>query len=367
MKNNINLIILVVVLFFFPLFAEGENTEKKSFIQEIKEKITKEKEKKEEDKSKEKVEEKAEIKEKKQEKEKENKNKKEESPSEESRTKIIKEKIVEEKKKIEVKAVEKKEEKEKEKEKVKEKDKYNHDYVNDNKNKYGHDYVPDIDRKYDKKKDKDDYYSDNKYLYWGYYDDIYFDKPLDHVTYVRYDDYPYTDDSDLILEKQINTYKHPRRTAFLNSSVEAAYLGKDIRDTYGVTAKISANLYSLHFNCFYQNIFSSKESLTLYSINGGVSFTWNDFTLTPFLGAFYIEPLEEARFSYGANLQVSLPANYILDLYTLNSSYGSLNFHNFSASLNYAFYIFNIGLGYNYNNYAGESLSGPFARLSVGF
>jgi hypothetical protein len=358
MKNRINLIIPVVALFFFPLFVEGESTEKKSFIQEIKEKITKEKEKKEE-KSKEKVEEKAEIKEKEQEKEK--KNKKEESPEEESRIKVIKEKIVEEKKKIEDKDVEKKEEKKKEKEKVKEKDKYNHDYVNDNKNKYGHDYVPDNDRRYDKRKYKDDYYSDNKYPYW-IYDDVYFDKPLDHVTYVRYDDYTYVDEPDLILTRPINN--HPRKTAFLNSSVEAAYLGKDIRDTYGITAKISANLYSLHFNCFYQNIFSSEESLTLYSINGGVSFAVYNFTLTPFIGAFYIEPLEEARFSYGANLQVFLPSNYNLDLYTLNSSYGSLNFHNFSASLNYEFFIFNIGLGYNYNNYAGESLSGPFARFS---
>ena len=48
MKNLINNIFLVTLLFFIPSFAKGKSTEEKSFIQEIKEKITKEKEKVEE-------------------------------------------------------------------------------------------------------------------------------------------------------------------------------------------------------------------------------------------------------------------------------------------------------------------------------
>ncbi len=322
MKNKINNIFLVTLLFFIPMFAEG-----KSFIQEIKDKITKEKEK---------------VEEKKEEKK---------SPEEDSRIEEVKDKIVKEKKKEEYKVEVKGKEKKKEKDKYKDKHDYDHDY----KNKNDHDYVYDNDGRYHKKKYKYDYYSDNDLLY-RIYDNISFD--------VIYDDYTYIDDSDLISPSPIYTDKHPRKIVFLNSSVEAAYLGKDIDDTYGVTAKISANLYNLHFNCFYQNIFSSEEKLTVYSINGGMSFATNSFILTPFLGAFYIEPLEEARFSYGANLQVFLPVNYILDLYTLNSSYGSLNFNNFSASLNYAFYRFNVGLGFNYNNYAGVSFSGPLVKLS---
>jgi len=320
MKNLINNIFLVSLLFFIPMFTEG-----KSFIQEIKDKITKETEK---------------IEEKKEEKK---------SPEADSRIKEVKDKIVKEKKKEEHKI----EVKVKEKKKVKEKDK----------DKYKHDYGYDYDRKYYKKKYKYDNYSDNNSLYW-IYDNISFDESSVLVTDVRYDDYSYVDDSDLISPSPIYTNKQPRKIIFLNSSVEATYLGKDIDDTYGITGKISANLYSLHFNCFYQSIFSSEESLTLYSINGGFSFTTQSFTLTPFIGAFYIEPLEEAQLSYGANLKIFLPDNYNLDLYTLNSSYGSLNFNNFSASLNYEFYRFNIGLGFNYNNYAGVSFSGPLAKLS---
>ncbi len=316
MKNLINNIFLITSLSFLPLFAEGKSTEEKSFIQEIKEKITKEKEKVEEKSS-----EKVEVKDK-------DKNEVEKPAQEENRIKEVKDKIVKEKKKIEEKVV------------VKEKDKYNHDYVNDYK------------RRPHKKIYKYDYYPDS---YW-IYDDIYPD--------VSYYDYTYIDDSDLIYPNPRHEYRQPRKIIFLNSSLEGTYLGKDIDDTYGVTAKVSANLYSFHFNCFYQNVFSSEESLTLYSINGGYSFTVENVTLTPFIGAFYIEPLEEAELSYGADLQISLPDNYNLDLFTLNSSYGSLNFHNFSASLNRTFHIFNIGMGFNYNNYAGVSFSGPLARLS---
>jgi hypothetical protein len=372
MKNNLNLIILVTSLFFFPLFAEGKSTEKKSFIQQIKEKITKEVEKVEgKSKEKEKAEDKVVVKEKEKEKEKEkgkdtyehkDKDQKKEPAEEKSRIEIVKEKIVKEQKKIEDKVVVKKEEKKKEKDKDKNKDKDKHDpvYKKDDRNNHEYDYTH--NNGYNKERDK---HNDDVDFLRGYgyrYDGVSF--PLTTVEYV---DYTYVNDPDIDVYSSIDTDNHPRKIASLSSSVEAAYLGKDIRDTYGATAKISANLYSLHFNCFYQNIFSSEETLTVYSINGGVSFPIYNFTFTPFIGAFYIEPLEEARFSYGADLQVSFPGNYILDLYTLNSSYGSLNFNNFSASLNYAFSIFNIGLGYNYNNYAGISFSGPFARLSLGF
>jgi len=351
MNNKINLIISVIFLFSFPLLVEGKSTEGKSFIQEIKEKIIKEKEKVEE-KSKEQKNDTYEHKDKKEEKE---------SPEDKSRIEKIKKIIVKEKKKIEDKTEEKK--KEKVKEKKNEKDKYNKDYDYGNKNKKGNDYVHDYNRRPYKKKYKDnDYRHDNPRYY--IYDDVYFDDSPGYVTDVRYYDYTYIDESELISPNPLHEYKHPRKIAFLTSSVEAAYLGKDIRDTYGITGKISANLYYLHFNCFYQNIFSSEEKLRLYSINGGFSFATQSFTLTPFIGAFYIEPLEEARFSYGANLQVFLPTNYILDLYTLNSSYGSLNFHNFSASLNHTFYRFNFGLGYTYNSYAGINFSGPFAKFS---
>ena len=342
MKNLINNIFLVTLVFFTPLFVEGKSSESKSFIQKIKENITKEKEKVEE-----KTEENEQVKVEAKAKEKDNykhKEKKEvkKTGEEESRIKVVKKKIVKEKEKIEAKSKTKK----KEKKKGKEKDKHKHDYVYERKNKHGR------DRRYHKKKYKDYYYPD---IYWTY-DNNYYD--------AGYYDYTYVDDSDLILKRPTYEYKQPRRIAFLTSSVEAAYLGKDIRDTFGATAKISANLYSLHFNCFYQSIFSSEESLTLYSVNGGFYFATQNFMLAPFLGAFYIEPLEEARLSYGANLQIFFPENFNLDLYTLNSSYGSLNFNNFSASLNREFYRFNVGLGFNYNNYAGVTFSGPLARLS---
>lgn len=262
----------------------------------------------------------------------------EESAEEKSRIQEVKEKIAEEEERKEEKSEEKEEEKEKEKEK--EKDKH-------------------------KKKSKDSDDSDSDFFYWIFRS--LYDGFSDFLTNVRYADYPYARGSDLYFCGSINSESSPTKFAFLNSSVEASYLGKDTSDNsdnYGVTAKVYGNFFSLHLNYFYQRIFSSEESLTLYSINGGISFASHSFMLTPFLGAFYIETLKGEQFSLGANLQIFLPANFIMDLYTLNSSYGSLNFNNFSASLNYAFSRFNIGLGYNYNNYADAIFSGPLVKIS---
>ena len=61
MKNLINNIFLVALVFLIPLFVEGKSTESKSFIQKIKEKITNEQEKVEE-KTEEKVKEKEQVK-----------------------------------------------------------------------------------------------------------------------------------------------------------------------------------------------------------------------------------------------------------------------------------------------------------------
>lgn len=334
MKNIINLVVPVVLLFFVPLFVEGESSEEKSRIQIVKEKIIAEK--------------------KKEEKKEEKKEKKEEKKEEW------------EKEKEKGNGKEKEKDKGKDKEQYKEKDKheYNHDY--------DHDYVRYERNNHEYEYRNDERYYKERYVYrpdfgylGGYY--YFYDGVPVYITEVEHDNYVYVDDSDGDVYSTIDTDAPPRKIASLYSSVEASYLGKDIRNTYGATAKISANLYYVHFNCFYQNIFSTDETLTIYSINGGLSCPIYNFTLTPFLGAFYIEPLEEARLSYGADLQVKLSDNYMLDFYTINSSYGSLDFNNFSASLNYTFSIFNIGLGYNYNKYAGEEFSGPFARLSLGF
>ncbi len=255
------------------------------------------------------------------------------SAEKESRIQEIKEKIAEEKETQEEKSEEKEEEKEKEKEKDKHKK---------------------------KSKDRDD--SDSDFFYWMFRS--LYDGFFDFLTNVRYTDYPYARGSDFKFCASINRDPSLTKIAFLHSSVEASYLGKDIGDNYGVTAKVYGNFFSLHLNYFYQRIFSSEESLTLHSINGGISFALHSFMLTPFLGAFYIETLEGAQFSLGANLQIFLPANFIMDLYTLNSSYGSLNFNNFSASLNYAFSRINIGFGYNYNHYGKPVFSGPLVKIS---
>lgn len=351
MRNKLNAIIPVILLFFLPFFAEGKSTEEKSFIQEIKEKITQEKEKQVEktkdeiktDKKENKTESivKEIVKKAKTEENKyENKDKNDyrDPPEKSSRIQIVKRNIDKEIKK---------EEKAEKEENEEYKEKHNNDYYYDDRDDY--------------------YYDDSRYNHRPVYirrHKSFYDAFPGYFINIRYSDYPYADNSDYNFSGLTYSENSPEKIAFLYSSVETSYLGKDIRDTYGVTAKISGNLYSLNFNYFYHRIFSSEESISFYSLNGGIYFALANFTLTPFVGAFYVETVDEVRFSYGANLQIFLPANYIVDLYNINSSYGSLNFNHLSASLNYALYRFNIGLGFNYNNYAEVSFSGPLVKLS---
>jgi hypothetical protein len=338
MRNKLNTMVLVISLLFLPFFSEGKSTEEKSFIQEIKEKITREKDKQVEKSKNEVKNDKKENKTEsivKKENKNENKNKNDykDTPGKRSRIQIVKDNISEEVNREEKKV-----------EEQKEKHKNDHHYDRDKHYYYYHGY-------------------NHRPGYLGRHRNFY-DVFPGYFINVRYTDYPYADNSDYIFSGLIYTDNSPEKIAFLYSSVEASYLGKDIRDTYGATAKISGNLYSLNFNYFYHRIFSSEESVSFYSINGGIYFALANFTLTPFLGAFYVETVDEVRLSYGANLQVFLPSNYILDLYNINSSYGSLNFNHLSGSLNYALYRFNIGLGFNYNNHAGVSFSGPLVKLS---
>ncbi len=338
MRNKLNIIAPVISLFFLPFFSEGKSTEEKSVIQEIKENFIHEKEKKAEkmkndvktDKKENKIE--PTVK-----KEKTEEKKYKDAPEKSSRIKIVKDNIAGETKREEIKKEEKKENK-----------KHNDDYH------YG-------GRKYPY------YYHDRRHDFRPIYirkHRSFYDAFPGYFINVRYSDYPYAGDTDYNFSGLSFGDNSPEKIAFLYSSLEASYLGKDIRDTYGATAKISGNFYSLNFNYFYHRIFSSEESISFYSLNGGIYFALANFTLTPFVGAFYVETVDEIRFSYGANLQIFFPGNYILDLYNINSSYGSLNFNHFSASLNYAVYRFNIGLGFNYNNYAGVSFSGPLVKLS---
>jgi len=347
MRNKLNIIVLFISLFFLPFFTEGKSTEEKSFIQEIKEKITSEKEKqgnqtKEEIKTDKKENKTVSIVKKIGKKAENNhadtdKNNYNDYPEKRSRIQIVKDNIAEETKRQEIKKKEKKKG-----------EKHNKDYY------------------YDGRRDHY-YYNNRRYDHRPFYirrHRSFYDAFPGYFINVRYSNYPYAGDTDYNFSGLSYSENPPEKIAFLYSSAEASYLGKDVRDTYGATAKISGNIYSLNFNYFYHRIFSSEESISFYSLNGGIYFALADFTLTPFIGAFYVETVDEIRFSYGANLQVFFPGNYILDLYNINSSYGSLNFNHISASLNYALYRFNIGLGFNYNNYAGVSFSGPLVKLS---
>ena len=83
-----------------------------------------------------------------------------------------------------------------------------------------------------------------------------------------------------------------------------------------------------------------------------------------FAGVFEHEYVDEKLLSFGLSTQIYLPSNFILEIYNLNAYYHSLGFHYLSAMLKYAVWRANIGVGYNYNEYAGVIFQGPMIKVS---
>jgi len=178
---------------------------------------------------------------------------------------------------------------------------------------------------------------------------------------VRFAEYPYSPNDNFNFN--VSSLEHPdeHRIAKLQLSVDTAYL---LQSTWGVSSNFSAHLSAINFNGIYQYIFSGEEDFYIRSLNGGVSLILPGVFLNGFIGVFDHESVDVNLMSYGLSTQIYLPSNFILDIYNLNAYYHSLGFHHLSAMLKYAVGRANIGVGYNYNDYAGVLYQGPIIKVS---
>ncbi|MQY76190.1 MAG: hypothetical protein GH155_00995 [Spirochaeta sp.] len=177
----------------------------------------------------------------------------------------------------------------------------------------------------------------------------------------RFAEYPYSPNDDFNFNVSSFNYPDEHRIANLQLSVDTSYLQQS---TWGTSSKFSGHLTAINFNGFYQYIFSGKEDFYIRSLNGGLSFILPGVLLNGFAGVFEHQDVDPKLVSFGLSTQIYLPLNFILDIYNLNAYYHSLGFHYLSAMLNYAVWRANIGVGYNYNDYAGVLFQGPMVRFS---
>ena len=177
----------------------------------------------------------------------------------------------------------------------------------------------------------------------------------------RFAEYPYSPNDDFNFN--VSSLEHPdeHKIANLQLSVDTSYLQQS---TWGVSSIFSAHLTAINLNGLYQYIFSGGEDFYIRSLNGGLSFILPGVLLNGFAGVFEHEYVDPKLLSFGLSTQIYLPFNLILDIYNLNAYYHSLGFHHLSAMLKYAMWRVNIGVGYNYNEYAGVIFEGPMIKVS---
>jgi len=181
---------------------------------------------------------------------------------------------------------------------------------------------------------------------------------------VRYADYPYFAGNYYIYNTSSLFYPEERNIFSVQLSTDFAY---HFDETYSLINKINAQISAVHINIFNQFIFSESEWFSIISGNAGLSFFLPNFMLNGYLGFFKLNFLERYLFSYGFSSKLFLPKNFYIDFYNINSTLGSLRFIHFAFNLNYSIRRFNIGIGYNYNDYAKDLYKGPCLKGSIWF
>jgi hypothetical protein len=149
------------------------------------------------------------------------------------------------------------------------------------------------------------------------------------------------------------------------------YVGLDVdgaclfQNRWSLTGWLTFNLQYLHLHAFSQILFDPTGCLVCYAANAGLNILSHFLILNLFAGAFGTDLTTGALLDFGAEARIFLTARWILELYSLNAVYYSLQFNFLSLALRYAGSRVSLGAGLNLNNYAGVVLAGPSLRLCL--
>ena len=179
---------------------------------------------------------------------------------------------------------------------------------------------------------------------------------------VRFAPYPYAEQYAFRYSTLVFEPGEPGKVASIQASAD---LSTHFDGTYGNSNRLSAQLSALHFNLFNQTLFASSESLSILSLNGGLSLVIGGFDLSGFVGAYKVTTTDTFSVSMGLSSRIFLPGRLYLDLYSLYAFLNdTIRFVHLAANLNYMLWRFSIGGGYNYNNIVGFVYAGPCLKIS---
>lgn len=186
----------------------------------------------------------------------------------------------------------------------------------------------------------------------------------DYLFTLRFSNYPYQNDPEYRFNTTTNfDSERSRKVAFNLSNDFTVHFD----ETYGNVTKLTFNASSFHANMLHHIIFAESESLSLFSLNGGLTFHFPNTLLHGYFGGLSLNTLNKLLFSFGMSIQIYLPARFYLDIYNMNARYHSLSFNHLSGDVNYALNRFTLGLGYTFNSYAGFNYHGPSIKAGIWF
>jgi hypothetical protein len=151
------------------------------------------------------------------------------------------------------------------------------------------------------------------------------------------------------------------RWGYFSLAMDGAWL---LQNRWSAAGRLTLNVQALHLHAFTQDLFDPTGHVLCYGVNAGVNFTRERVIVNLFAGVFGTDLTSTALLGFGGEARVFFPPNCVLELYSLNAVYYSLQFNFLSLVLLFEPNRMSLGAGFNLDNYAGSLLLGPTVRLS---
>ena len=102
----------------------------------------------------------------------------------------------------------------------------------------------------------------------------------------------------------------------------------------------------------------------MLSVNVGITIFEPGFLLSGFAGAWALDVLDDAWFSFGFSCRVFLPRRVHIDVFNVNAAIGDEIWSHWEAAAGLSLWRAALGAGWHHNVIAGTIYSGPCLRAS---
>ena len=210
--------------------------------------------------------------------------------------------------------------------------------------------------------DSDD--SDNTIYVWG--NDSESGSLFEDWGLIQYSEFPYSDNKYPYFSSFDNDKNVPTTDKYFcfNFMADVTLFG----DTTGMKVQGRANALMMHINAESDFYITRKSGDNFSIISAHVGFNLLNlpgFSLAGYIGMMQHSSIETPLLSCGGGFTAFVGYGLNIDAYSRIGFFESLYFVSVNGSINWSINRFTIGIGYEYNNYAGILFTGPSVRLGI--